>query len=315
MKITILDAKTLGGDLDLSPIKNIAETEVYDITEPSDVEKRILKSDIVIINKIKLSENNLKNAANLKLICLAATGYDNVDTEYCAKKGIGVCNVVGYSTESVAQLTLAFAFALSTNIPAFCKYVSSGEYSKGGVANKLEPVYHEMAGKTWGIIGCGNIGKKVAQVAEALGCRVLVNKRTPSDIYQNADIDTICKNADIISLHLPLSDETRGIINRERIQMMKPTSILINVARGAVTDEDAVAEAVLNKKIGGFGCDVYSLEPFSENHPFYAIKDFENVMLTPHMAWGAYEARVRCVNEIAHNIKSFIAGERKNRIE
>jgi glycerate dehydrogenase len=193
--------------------------------------------------------------------------------------------------------------------------VSSGRYTECGVANILAPTYHEIDGKTWGIVGFGNIGRRVASVAEALGCRVLINKRTTVDDYECVDIDTICKECDIISLHTPLNDSTRGLISLERIKKMKDGVILVNVARGAVCDERAIANAVKNGKIGGFGCDVYSVEPFSREHPFYEIKAFDNVILTPHMAWGSLEARVRLCNEVKENIVAFLNGEIRNRVD
>ncbi len=315
MKISILDASTLGQDITYDIFKQFGEVVVFQSTSENDVTAHIADSDVVIINKVKLNEHNLSGAHNLKLICIAATGYDNVDLSYCQKRGIGVCNVVGYSTDSVAQVTLAMALSLSTNLTSFTGFVNDGSYTKSGIANCLTPVYHELRGKVWGIVGMGNIGKQVASVANAIGCRVIGFKRTPDRDFACCDLSYICKNADIISIHLPLSNETHGIISKELIESMKKDAILINVARGAVTDENALAEAVLAGKIGGLGVDVYSVEPFGENHPFNKLLGLQNVCLTPHMAWGAYEARVRCINEIAENIASFIDGERRNRLD
>jgi glycerate dehydrogenase len=207
------------------------------------------------------------------------------------------------------------ALSLATNLPTYRTHVASGDYSHGGVANKLTPVYHELAGKTWGVVGYGDIGRQVGEVARALGCRLLVCRKTRSAKEYCVDIDTLCREADIISLHTPLSDSTRGLINRERLAMMKDGVMLINVARGAVTDEAAVADALLSGKLGGLGIDVYSQEPFSEEHPFYAIKDDPRVCMTPHMAWGSFEARTRCLATVAENIRAFYAGEYKNRVD
>lgn len=314
MKITLLDAKTLGNDISFDCISEIGEVVVFPTTSADDVEKNIADSDVIIINKIKLNETNLKGAKNLKQICIAATGYDNVDLEYCKKNGIAVCNVVGYSTHSVAQVTMAMALSLATHIPEYTEFVNNASYTKSGVANSLTPVYHELFGKTWGVIGLGNIGKQVARVAESLGCKVIAYKRTPDCDYDCRDLSYVCKNSDIISVHLPLSDKTMGLIDENYISMMKKDAIFINVARGAVTDEKALAKAVLDKKIGGLGVDVYSVEPFPENHPFTSLLSLPNVCLTPHMAWGAFEARNRCLNEIAKNIKAFLRGEKRNRL-
>lgn len=315
MKIVILDSLTLGEGLDLSLFSELGETHIYPTSTPDEIRERTLDCDVVITNKAKLNESTLGNANSLKLICVTATGFDNIDTEYAKKRGIGVCNVVGYSTNNVAQLTLGFVLNLINKTTEYRRSVSSGHYSERGVANILSPIYHEINGLKWGIIGFGNIGKKVGAVAEALGCSIMVNKRTPIDDYECVDIDTICRECDIISIHTPLNDGTKNLINAERIAMMRDGVILVNVARGAVTDEKAIAEAVKNGKIGGFACDVYSSEPFSNEHPFYEIKEYDNVILTPHMAWGSYEARVRLCNEVKENIIAFFKGEIRNRVD
>jgi glycerate dehydrogenase len=314
MKIAILDKGTLGDDIDLSPLRSLGETAEYEKTAPEDVEARIADADAVVINKIKLGKANLPAAKKLRLICVAATGYDNIDTEYCRSHGIALCNVPGYSTESVAQLTLAMALSLATNLTEYRSFTHSGAYTESGRANRVAPVFHEISSMTWGVVGGGGIGARVAGVASALGCHVLMCRRKKEEIYEQATIDEICEKADIISLHVPLSDETRGMISRERIEKMKPGAILINVARGAVCDEEALAEAIESGKLGGLGVDVYSAEPFPKDHPFYRILGRENVCLTPHMAWGAQEARNRCVREIGKNISAFFEGGIRNRI-
>ena len=248
----------------------------------------------------------------LKLICLAATGYDNVDTEWCRKQGILVCNVVGYSTDSVAQLTVAMALYLVHHLDIYTEYVRNGCYTESGIANRLSPAFHELTGKIWGIAGYGNIGRKVGVAARALGCRVIAFKKKPVSDVNCVDLDTLCRESDIISVHLPLNDDTRGIFSREKIALMKPNALFINVARGAVTDEPALAEAVRNKQLGGLGVDVYSLEPFPENHPFYGIRKENCVCMTPHLAWGAVEARERCILEIVKNIRAFQEGKPRN---
>lgn len=312
MKITVLDAATLGDDLSLAPLSELGEVTVYQSTPPEKVAENLADCQVTVINKIKLGKHNLEGNTTLKLICIAATGYDNVDVEYCRSRGIGVCNVVGYSSASVAQLTVAMALSLATNLNPFRDHVFSGEYTRRGIHNCLTPVFHEVAGMTWGIVGLGNIGKSVARVAEALGCKVIAYKRTPEEGYECVGIDELCRRADIISLHTPLNDGTRGLINRERLEMMKENAILINVARGAVVDEQAVAEAVINGRIAGFATDVYAVEPLQTDSPFTALLGKENVIFTPHMAWGSYEARTRCLSEICQNIKSFFAGTPRN---
>ena len=315
MKIVVLDAATLGSDTDLTPLMQCGAVTVWENTAPAEIARRIEDAEVIVSNKVRLMEPVLKDAKNLKLICLCATGYDCVDTAYCASRGIGVCNVPGYSTQSVAQLTVALVLELTNHLGQYREYVHSGAYSRSGVANALTPVWHELYGKTWGIIGGGNIGRQVARIAEAFGCRVIVCRRKPDEIYETADVDTLCRESDIISIHVPLTEETRGMIGKKQIEAMKETAIVINVARGAVTDEEALAFAVKEGRIAGLGVDVYSQEPFGENHPFNRILDLPNVCLTPHTAWGAIETRNRCIAMVAENISAFCQGKRKNRVE
>ena len=315
MRIVVLDAATLGADTDLTPLMALGTVTVWDNTAPEEIPRRIEGAEVIVANKVRLMEPVLRDAKSLKLICLCATGYDCVDTAYCAAHGIGVCNVPGYSTQSVAQLTVALVLELTNHLSVYRDYVHSGAYSRSGVANALTPVWHELYGKTWGIIGGGNIGRQVARIAEAFGCRVLVCRRKPDEEYETADVDTLCRESDIISIHVPLTVETRGMIGTKQIEAMKNTAIVINVARGAVTDEAALAEAVKSGRIVGLGVDVFSQEPFGPEHPFNGILELPNVCLTPHTAWGALETRNRCIAMVAENISAFCQGERKNRVE
>ena len=314
MNIVILDYKTLGEDLDLSGAEKFGTVTKYPVTKQEEAEKRLENADIVIVNKVKMNESTLKNAKNLKLICETATGYDNIDTEYCKKRGIAVANTPAYSTACVAQVTVSMACSLVTHLQEYRRFVHNGGYQNSISANMLEPVYHEMAGMTWGIIGFGNIGRGVAKIADAFGCRVLVNKRTPVNDYECVELDYLLKNSDIISIHCPLTDKTRGMIGKEQLEMMKKNAVIINVARGAVWDESAVADAIENGTIGGIGCDVFSYEPIDEKHPFVKILDRDNVLLTPHMAWGAFESRTRCFNTVLSNIEAYLNGREQNRI-
>lgn len=312
MKITVLDASTLGDDLDLSPLSEVGEYKCYALTSKDEIAARVKDTEVIITNKVKLNSENLRGADKLKLICVFATGYDNIDIAYCNERGIRVCNVVGYSTDSVAQVTLAGVLYLATHLPEYTSYVRSGEYTRSGCANKVSPVFTELCGKTWGIVGYGNIGRKVGEIASAFGCKVIAYKRTPVEGVECVDFDTLCRKSDIISLHTPLSDETRSLIDERALSLMKPSAILYNAARGAVTDECAVAKAILEKRIAAFGSDVYSVEPMGAEHPFYFIKELSNVCLTPHMAWASKEARERCLYEIIENIKSFAGGGKRN---
>lgn len=315
MKTVILESDTIGEDIDFSVFDKFGKTVICNGFSEEGICDAISDADILVINKTKVGEHNLKYAKKLKIVCIAATGYDNIDTDYCKKCGIAVCNVKGYSSNSVAQLTLSMALSLSCRLYEYTEKVRSGAYSHGKTANILTPPYHELFGKTWGIIGYGNIGKNVAKAAEALGMKVIVNKRTKLDGIEITDLDALLKSADVISIHTPLTSETENLISREKIALIKNDAIVINVARGKVCDEQALADAIKENKIGALGVDVYSAEPFGENHPFYAIKDYPNVCLTPHMAWAAYEARVRCIDEIIKNIDAFLSGEIRNRVD
>ncbi|MBQ9804901.1 MAG: hydroxyacid dehydrogenase [Clostridia bacterium] len=315
MKIAFLDAATLGDDLSYERFAQFGEVAVHQSTATEEFEAHIGDAEVAIVNKFKLNAENLPMAKKLRLICVAATGYDNIDLEYCRGQGIAVCNVVGYSTQCVAQVTVSMALSLYTHLSEYTEFVRNGEYTKRGIANCLFPVYHEIAGKTWGIVGFGNIGQQVGRVAQALGCRILVHKRTPMDGWDCVDLDTVCREADILSLHVPLNDATRGMLDERHIAMMKSDAIVINVARGAVTDEHALAQAISENRLGGLGIDVYSAEPMSKDHPFQLLKELPNVCLTPHMAWGGYETRVRLLNEMAENIQAFLEGAKRCRVD
>lgn len=315
LKISILDAGTLGDDIDFSMFNVFGSVNIYDKTKQEDIAGRIEDADVIIVNKIKLNEANLDFADKLKLICVTATGFDNIDIDYCRKRGIAVCNVKGYSTDSVAQVTMAMALSLINKLPQYDTYVKNLSYTGSGVQNCVSPVFHEMSRLTWGVVGLGNIGKRVAKLAKAFGCNVLAYKRTPDPEFECVTIEELCKEADIISVHLPLSEETYKLIDKQLISKMKKTAIVINVARGAVVDETELVKAIQEEKIGGLGIDVYSTEPMTQDSPYTQITDRNNVIFTPHMAWAAYESRVRCMEEIVKNIYSFFEGELCNRVD
>ncbi len=314
MNIVILDAGTLGDDLSLDPLRVHGTLTTYAFTAPDEIAERLRGADVAILNKVKMNADTLRGVTDLKLICVAATGYDNIDLDYCKQHGIAVCNVPAYSTDSVAQITAAMVLSLTSHLTEFRNFVHDGSYSKGNVANRLTPYYHELSSMTWGVVGGGGIGTRVAQIAKAMGCRVLMCRRKPDDRFEQVDIDTLCEQADIVSLHVPLTAETRHLIDERRLSMMKDGAILVNVARGAVTDEQAVARAVESGKLGGLGVDVYSTEPFYEDHPFYRLLSRDNVCLTPHMAWGSVESRERCLTVICGNIRCFFEGNSQNRV-
>ena len=314
LKIVVLDAGTLGDDLSLSPLEALGEVTVYRTSPPDTVRERICGADAVILNKVKLGEAQLPDAPQAPgIVCVAATGFDNIDLAACRARGVAVANVRGYSSDSVAQVTVGLVLALVCHLPQYCAATADGSYTREGNANRLIPAYHEVAGMTWGVVGAGKIGSRVADVARALGCRVLTNRRHPDGV--SVDLDTLLRESDIVTVHTPLTSETCGLIGADEIAKMKDGALLVNMARGAVTDEAAVADAIRAGKLGGLGCDVFSVEPFSEDHPYFTIRNLENVLLTPHMSWGAYEARARCLDEMILNMKAFFSGEIRNRVD
>ena len=315
MKIAVLDTASLGEDVDLSPILDLGEASVYEYVAPEQIPEIVADAEVIVYNKTKLTAQVLEQAKKLKLACVTATGFDTVDTGYCREHGIGVCNVPGYSTDSVAQITVALALDLATHLREYRNFVHSGAYSAGNVANKLSPCWNELTGKTWGIVGGGNIGNRVAKIAQALGCRVVMYRRNPDPEFETVSLNTLCEMSDIISIHLALNDQTRGMVGEQQIRKMKKNAIVVNVARGAITDEEALTRAIEENRIGALGVDVYSVEPFGKDHPFSRILDRNNVCLTPHMAWGSIEARNRCIAKVAENIAAFYRGESLNRVE
>ncbi len=314
IRIVVLDAATLGDDLDLSPLSALGDVTVYSTTPPDEVRARIIGADAVILNKVKIGEEQLPAAPHAPgILCIAATGYDNIDLDACRRRGIAVANVRGYSSDSVAQVTVGLVLGLVCHLPAYCATTADGSYTRGGNANCLTPTYHEIAGMTWGVVGAGRIGSRVADVARALGCRVLTCRLHPDGT--SISLEELLAASDIVTVHTPLTPDTRHLIDAHAISRMRDGTILVNMARGAVTDEQAVADAIESGKLGGLGCDVYSVEPFGEDHPYYAIRNRENVLLTPHMSWGAFEARTRCLSEMILNMQAFFAGKERNRVD
>lgn len=315
MKIAILERNSVGLDVDVECLKELGEVSVYANTTAADVEEKIKDAEIIVANKAPLNADTLKNAPNVKLICEFATGYDNVDINYCREKGIKVANVVNYSTDAVAQHTFALCLYVLEKLNHYDKYVKSGEYAAQDRFSNFDIPYTELAGKTWGIIGMGNIGKKVAGIAKAFGCRVIFYSASGNSScteYERVDLDTLLGEADFLSLHCPLSDRTRHLIDIEALKKMKKTAILINVARGPVVKDEDLYTALTEGYIAGAGLDVTSTEPMKSSNPLSRIQDSNQLIITPHMAWASIEARTRCVMETQKNIKAFLQGEERN---
>ena len=305
MRIVFLDAATMG-NVSFEPFENLGEFIRYDASAPEEAMERVKDADVLLINKVLVNKKLIDAAPALKLICIAATGVNNIDVEYAASKGIPVRNAVGYSTDSVVQTTFMHILSLVGGAPYFDYSVKSGSYSRSGMFTDPNWNWWELSGKTIGIIGMGNIGRKVAQVAEAFGMNVCYFSTSGTGHckdYPCLELDELLKVADIVSIHAPLNERTKNLIGRKQLEMMKPTAYLINVGRGASVVEEDLAAAVDAGVIAGAGIDVFVTEPIPENHPYLLMKHQERMRLTPHIAWASLEARQRLIGIMAENIK------------
>lgn len=315
MRLVVLERNSVGTDVDVSCYEKFGEVEYYPNTVAENTAERVKDADIVIANKAPMNESTLKDAPNVKLICLFATGFDNVDLSYCKSRGIKVANVVNYSTAAVVQHTILLALALEEKLVHYDNYVKSGEYGAQDRFSNFDRPFGELAGKTWGIVGMGNIGRGVARVAQAMGCKVIfysASGKSTCTEYERVELDALLAQSDILSLHCPLSDRTRGLINKEAFSKMKKSAILVNVARGPVVDTQALYEALSQGQIAAAGLDVLEKEPISRDNSLNEIKDSTKLIITPHLAWASTEARERLVNEVAKNIQAFLDGEERN---
>lgn len=315
MNIVVLEQKSIGDDIDLSFYKDFGDVTYYDNTLDDQIADRIKDAEVVIVNKGVMNESTLKNAEKVKLICLFATGYDNVDLEYCKSRGIAVANVVDYCTAAVAQHTFAMALYLLERLPFYDNYVKSGTYGAQDRFSNFDKPFLELEGKTWGIIGLGNIGKKAAKIAEGFGCHVIyysVTGKNNNGEYERVDFDDLLKRSDFISIHCPLSDLTRNLIDFKAMKKMKKTAILLNVARGPIVNNRDLYKALMEGEIYGAGLDVLEHEPIQADNPLGTIKDSEKLIITPHMSWASTEARTRLSTEVYKNIEGFINGEKRN---
>lgn len=315
MKLVVLERNSVGTDVDVSCFERFGEVEYYPNTVAENTAERVKDADIVIANKAPMNESTLKDAPDVKLICLFATGFDNVDLDYCKSRGIKVANVVNYSTAAVVQHTLMLALALEEKLAFYDDYVKSDTYANQDRFSNFDRPFGEFEGKTWGIVGMGNIGRGVARVAQALGCKVIFYSASGNSActeYERVELDTLLAQSDILSLHCPLSDRTRGLINKEAFAKMKKSAILVNVARGPVVDTQALYEALTEGQIAAAGLDVLEKEPISKDNPLGTIKDSTKLIITPHMAWASTEARERLVSEVSKNIEAFLGGEDRN---
>uniref|UniRef100_UPI0040569C80 D-2-hydroxyacid dehydrogenase n=1 Tax=Agathobacter sp. TaxID=2021311 RepID=UPI0040569C80 len=308
MKIVFLDAKTIGDDIDLNCLEALGELEKYDYSTQEEAYERTKDADVLIVNKVEVNESSIGAADHLKLVCVTATGTNNLDKEYLDKRNIAWRNVAGYSTETVAQHTFAMLFFLLEKLSYYDAYVKMEKYVNDITFTHFANVFHELCGKTWGIIGLGAIGRRVADIAKVFGCNVIYystsGKNNNAD-YKRVSFDELLAQSDIISIHAPLDENTQGLIDMPAFEKMKNTAILINVGRGPIINEQALADALNDGRIAAAGLDVLSKEPMSEDNPLRFIKNSERLIITPHIAWASIEARNRLVALVAKNIEEY----------
>lgn len=304
MKIAFLDAATMG-NVSFEPFERLGDFIRYDRSSPEEARERVKDIDVLLINKVCVDRELIDAAPSLKLICIAATGVNNIDVDYAASKGIPVRNAVGYSTDSVVQSTFMHILSLVGGAPYFDRSVKSGDYSRSGMFTDPNWNWWELAGKTIGIVGLGNIGKKVACIAEAFGMKVCYYSTSGTGHckdYPCISLEELLRTSDIVSVHAPLNERTLNLIGEAELAMMKPSAYLVNMGRGAIIVEDALARAVDEGVIAGAGIDVFVKEPIPEDHPYLQMKHPERMRLAPHVAWASIEARQRLVGIMADNI-------------
>ena len=304
MKIVFLDAATMG-DVSFAPIAQLGELVCYERSTPQEALERVADCDVLIINKVLVTPELIDAAPNLKLICESATGVNNIDLAYAASKGIPVRNAVGYSTSSVAQSTFMHILSLLGEGPYYDNCVKSGRYSAMDIFTDPAVNWEETEGKTIGIIGMGNIGSRVAKIAEAFGMKVCYFSTSGTGHckeYPCMPLEELLKQSDIVSIHAPLNERTNGLIGAEQLSLMKSTAIFVNMGRGGIVDENALADAISNEKIAGAALDVFVKEPLPADNPLLKVSHPERLRLAPHAAWASVQARERLVKQIADNI-------------
>ena len=310
MKMVFLDAATMG-DVSFAPLERLGSLVCYDSSTPQEALERVSDCDVLIVNKVRVTSELIDAAHDLKLICETATGVNNIDIEYAAKKGIPVRNVAGYSTPTVAQATFMHILSLVGSAPYFDDAVKSGRYSASGMFTDVSVNWWELAGKTIGIIGMGNIGRKVARIAEAFGmnvCYFSTSGTSHCKDYPSLDIDELLAVSDVVSVHAPLNERTIGLIGGRELGLMKSEAYILNMGRGGIIDEKALAEAVDQGRIAGAALDVFEYEPLPEDNPLLHVSHPERLRLAPHVAWASVQARERLVGMIADNIVQYMNG-------
>lgn len=309
MNIVFLDADTIGKDIDLTVFEKFGNVTIYGFSTQEEMRERVIDAAILILNKMLANSYTLEKASHLKLICVTATGTNNLDKEYLQQRGIAWRNVAGYSTECVTQHTFAMLFYLLEKLPYYDNYVKSEAYINNTTFTHFNNIFHEIHGMTWGIIGLGAIGQRVAQIASLFGCRVIYYSTTGKNNqpdYTRVSFEELLAQSDIISVHAPLTEQTEGLMNRAAFQQMKQSAIFLNLGRGPIVAEQDLADALQAGELAAAGLDVLSVEPMCADHPLKSIKDSGKLLITPHIAWAGAETRRRLMDIIQDQIAAFI---------
>lgn len=308
MKIVFLDAKTIGEDIDLSGFDALGEVVKYGFSTREEARERAKDADVLVLNKVEVNEYTVGEAENLKLVCVTATGTNNLDMDYLDRRGIAWRNVAGYSTETVAQHTFALLFYLTEKLRYYDDYVKSGKYVNDVTFTHFDNVFHELSGKTWGVIGLGAIGKRVADIAGMFGCRVIYYSTSGKNVqpdYERVEFEELLAASDIVSVHAPLNEQTKGLMDRRAFSAMKESAVFLNLGRGPIVVEADLADALEAGEIAAAGLDVLSAEPMREDNPLRRIADSQRLFITPHIAWASVEARKRLMKIVETQIKEF----------
>lgn len=309
MNIVFLDRKSLGDDLDLSEFKKLGNVTEYGFTETADIPERAKDADILIVNKTLVNEQTIGTATHLRAVCVTATGVNNIDIPYLESHGIHWHNVAGYSTDSVAQHTIAIALYMYEHLPYYDDYTRSGKYASDTLFTHFAKTFHELTGKQWGIVGLGAIGHRVAEIASVLGCNVVYYSTSGverPEKYPRLDWDEFLETSDIISIHSPLNSHTEGLFNTAAFEKMKSDALLVNVARGQIVNEQDLADALDNGTIAAAALDTLSREPMAADSPFLRMKNKDRILITPHIGWASTEARQRLMKIILEQLKEEI---------
>lgn len=308
MKIVVLDAQTVGEDVDWSGYEKLGEVVRYPYSATEEVPERVKDAEVIIVNKVLINEQTVGNAKNLKLVCVLATGTNNLDKEYLESRGIIWHNVAGYSTEAVAQHTFAMLFYLLEKLRYYDEYVKDGAYEKSPLFTHFANGFAEIKGKTWGIIGLGTIGRRVAEIVKVFGAKVSyysASGAAPQDGYEQVDFDTLLATSDVISVHAPLNEYTENLMNKEAFAKMKSSAIFLNVGRGPIVVEKDLFDALENGELAAAGLDVLCKEPIAADNPLLRIKDSRKLLITPHIAWASVEARDRLVQMVLEQVQEY----------